>query len=167
MSEHIETNMKISNVIREQCAQQVNGAAKQVPTQMPQQGWIKTVRVALGMSGAALSSQLGMARSGANYLERAEQDGSITLKKLSATAEAMNCKLVYAIVPTAANGHTATIEQLIEQQAQLKAAQLSNYANIQMALESQQLDPKAADGERQRLVQQFVAAQPKDFWLNT
>ncbi len=65
----------------------------------PTEGWIKTLRQALNMSGAQLSRRLGVTRGLISKTEKAELSGGVSLKKMHDMAQAMNCRFVYAIVP--------------------------------------------------------------------
>jgi predicted DNA-binding mobile mystery protein A len=62
-------------------------------------GWLRGVRQALGMRVAEVAWRLKMGKSEVYRLEMSEARETITLKKLRATAEAMGCELVYAVVP--------------------------------------------------------------------
>ncbi len=75
-------NKKYKQITREQHSQLINDASVVLSSlRQPTQGWIKSLRSALSLTGSALSKRLGGHRSTASYLERAEMDGSITLKK--------------------------------------------------------------------------------------
>ena len=65
----------------------------------PQRGWIKAIREALGMSTAQLAKRLGVRQPSIVDLERSEEKGSIELATLRRVAEALDCNLVYALVP--------------------------------------------------------------------
>lgn len=131
----------------------------------PKLGWIKTLRTALSMSGASLARRLGLHRSIAHYLEQAEQDGSITLKKLKEVAQAMDCELIYAIVPKPTNSNPKPlIEDIIHKQAQIKASAIVKNASTQMMLESQELTKAALKKEIERLTRQLANDMPKNFW---
>lgn len=143
----------------------VNNAARLKRINAPKIGWIKTLRIALSMSGASLARRLGLHRSIVSYLERAEQDGSITIKKLKEVAQAMDCELIYAIVPkpTVKNSNPL-INDIINKQAQIKASKIVNSASTQMMLESQELTKSALKKEVERLTEQLLNDRPKDFW---
>lgn len=126
----------------------------------PRGGWIRAARKALGMSGAALSRRLGGSRSMAANLERYEQDDALSLGRLHEVAEAMGCRLVYAIVPPEGQ----TIEALIEAQANERAKALLAAAEGQMALEAQSLTGANAQAERARLAKDLLQKPPRDFW---
>src|ERR1700678_894132 len=73
------------------------GPAKRYAT--PVRGWIKAVRGALGMSTAQLAKRLGIKQPSLVELEKSEAKGSIELATLRRVAEALDCTLVYALVP--------------------------------------------------------------------
>ena len=126
----------------------------------PRGGWIRAVRKALGMSGAALSRRLGGTRSMAANLERYERDSAISLNRLQKIAEAMGCRLVYAIVPPKGQ----TIEALVQAQADKWAKALLASAEGHMALEAQSLTAADAQAERERLAKELLQKRPPDFW---
>jgi predicted DNA-binding mobile mystery protein A len=65
----------------------------------PVRGWIKAIRQALGMSSAQLAKRLGMKQPSLAEIEQSEVKGTIQLATLRRVAEALDCKLVYALVP--------------------------------------------------------------------
>jgi len=132
---------------------------------MPKLGWIKTLRTALSMNGASLARRLGLHRSIVSYLERAEQDGSITLKKLQQVAQAMECELIYALVPKSTmNNPRPLIRDVLQKQAHHKASKIVNRASTQMIMESQELKGDDLKKEVNRLSEHMLNEMPKDFW---
>src|SRR6516225_12018564 len=81
----------------------------------PVRGWIKAVREALGMSTAQLAKRLGVKQPSVVDLEQSEAKGSIELATLRRVAEALDCKLVYALVPN------KPLETMIRDRARLFA----------------------------------------------
>jgi predicted DNA-binding mobile mystery protein A len=65
----------------------------------PPRGWVRAVREALGMSTAQFARRLGVAQPSVVALERSEAAGRIQLDTLRRAAEALDCTLVYALVP--------------------------------------------------------------------
>lgn len=65
----------------------------------PPKGWIRALRNVLGMSSAQLGKRLGKRSQSVDDWEEAEANGSISLKTLRQAAEALECRLVYALVP--------------------------------------------------------------------
>src|ERR1700690_4162888 len=66
----------------------------------PVRGWIKALREALGMSTAQLARRLGIRQPSLVALEQSEAKGTIELATLRRVAEALDCTLVYALVPS-------------------------------------------------------------------
>lgn len=124
----------------------------------PRKGWIKAVRDALGMSGQQLGKRLGVSRMRVATLEQAEASGATTLKTLRRAAEAMDCVLVYALVPK------TSLKETLQQQARQKAAQDMARASRSMALEDQALardeTGKAVDAAAAALLDKM----PKTLW---
>ena len=127
----------------------------------PPEGWLRTMRKALGMSGAQLARRMGVTRARVAQAEASEGEGGITLKSMEAMAEAMGCRFVYAVVPD-----EGRIEDVILAQARRKATTLVNAASTHMALESQTLpDDRIAD-EIERLTRELARDMPADFWTD-
>src|ERR1035441_8765137 len=97
----------------------------------PHSGWIRAIREALMMSQAVLARRLEVSPIAVGKLERAELHGGITIGKLAEVAAAMQCTLVYAIVPD------STLEQTVLNQARATAAETSRYTARTMELEDQ------------------------------
>ncbi len=65
----------------------------------PPGGWLATVREALGMPAIAAAARAGITAAGWYDAERREAAGGITLKTLSDMADALGCRVTYALVP--------------------------------------------------------------------
>lgn len=65
----------------------------------PPKGWIKAIRESLGMSGKQLGLRLSIAPQNVDLLEKSEAADTIQLKTLRRAANALDCTLVYALVP--------------------------------------------------------------------
>lgn len=150
--------MSVKTVVQQQYQRIVDGAAGHAALQTPPEGWLRTVRKALGMSGAQLAKKMKVTRARVAQAEGAELDGAVTLKSMQTMAEAMGCRFVYAIVPP------QRIEDVIMAQARKKATALVATASQHMALESQALpDDKIAQAV-ERLTRDIAAEMPPDFW---
>jgi predicted DNA-binding mobile mystery protein A len=116
----------------------------------PAKGWIRAIRQALGVSSGELGRRLGTSRQLPLQLETAEAEDRITLKSLRAMAHALDCELVYALVP-----NTGTLHSLIEARARAEAKQRVLGVEHSMALENQssgRLD-EAIEAETRRLIE--------------
>lgn len=65
----------------------------------PPRGWVRAVREALGMSAAAVSARLGTTAGAVTRLEQSEAADRIRLDTLRRAADALECDLVYLLVP--------------------------------------------------------------------
>ncbi|MGO9434984.1 MAG: mobile mystery protein A [Terracidiphilus sp.] len=126
--------------------------AREVPR--PPKGWIRGIRQALGVSSGELARRLGTSRQLPLQLEKGEAEDRITLKSLRAVANALDCDLVYALVPRA-----RSIQELIENQARAEAKNRVLGVEHSMALEDQAVGKidEAVEAETQRIIKKRVA----------
>jgi predicted DNA-binding mobile mystery protein A len=127
-------------------------AAREVPR--PSKGWIRSIRQALGVSSGELARRLGTSRQLPLQLEKGEAEDRITLKSLRAVANALDCDLVYALVPRA-----GSMQELIENRARAEAKGRVLGVEHSMALEDQAVGKidEAIETETRRLVRKRAA----------
>lgn len=157
--------MSIDKVVSKQYRNKVNhamhlfGSLAMTPAQsVPTEGWLRTVRKALGMSGVQLAQKLGVSKARISKAEQDELQGSVTLKTMHSMAEAMNCRFVYAIVPQ------KKVEEVIRDRAIEKARDQVQAASTHMALEAQSLNSEQLEFEIERIAGQIMDKMPPDFW---
>lgn len=152
--------MSIEKIVAKQYRDKVNQAVNQFGSfsMLPQEGWLRTVRTALGMSGPQLAKRLGVTKARISKAEQDEPSGSVTLKTMQSMAEAMDCKFVYAIVPK------QKVEDVIKQRAIEKAKIQVKAASTHMALEAQSLSKEQLEFEINRIAAQIVEKMPADLW---
>jgi len=83
----------------------------------PHAGWLHATRDALGMSRAQMAGRMGVTRSRIAQLEQAEKAETIKLGTLRRAAEALNCTLVFALVPN------DPYDKIVGDQARARAAE--------------------------------------------
>ncbi|MXX01212.1 MAG: mobile mystery protein A [Acidimicrobiia bacterium] len=109
----------------------------------PHRGWIRAVRDALGMSGAELGHRLGISQQRVAALEQAEIQLSIQLDTLARAADALNCHLVYALVPR------TSLTEAVKAQARSKATQIllraAHHSRLENQAGSDSLDARIED----------------------
>lgn len=151
--------MNVKDTARKQFVRIADRAAKQLGAiQKPPEGWLATMRKALGMSGAEVAARMNVSRSAIYQAERNERDGAITINQMQKLAEAMGGRFVYAIVPQ------GSIEDIIRTQARRKAEARIRRASAHMALEKQSL-PNAQTKQRiEELADELARDMPPDFW---
>lgn len=124
----------------------------------PPHGWVRAIREALGMTTTQLARRLGVSPSRAVRLQQDEAEDAITLRKLRETAAALDCTLVYALVP-----NQPLDDMILARAKKLADASLDRVAHS-MALEDQSLDRSRMASERDRLVAKLLASAPKRLW---
>lgn len=113
----------------------------------PNQGWIRAIRQALGMTTRQLAQRMGIAQGTLTGFEMSEMSGSIRMDTLQKAAEALNCSLVYAFVPK------APLEDIVQEQARKVAARQLSPVEHSMMLENQALDSQARDAFLKHYIQ--------------
>jgi predicted DNA-binding mobile mystery protein A len=73
--------------------------AKRLNRQSPDGGWIRTIRESLRMSQAELAGRLKINQKSVHDFEVSEINKKIQLKSLEKIATALDCDLIYALIP--------------------------------------------------------------------
>jgi predicted DNA-binding mobile mystery protein A len=83
----------------------------------PRRGWIRALRHALGMSSTELAFRMAISQSTISDMEHSEIRDTIKLETLRRAAHALDCDLVYFLVPR------TTLDDAVRVQARHKAVQ--------------------------------------------
>ena len=124
----------------------------------PPRGWIKAIREALGMTTAQLAKRLNVSQPRVPGIEKAEISGSIKLESLERAARALDCRLVYALVPG------KPLESLVEDRARELAKKRIWATSHSMALENQRVDEADKREHLERLVQKLLTQPGSALW---
>ena len=112
----------------------INVYASLTQIAIPPTGWIKAIRMALGMSLHQLAKRLSITRQSAQQMEQREKDGAITLKTLREVARALDMELVYGFVPI-----DGSLNVLIDRKARELATKIVSRTSQTMKLEDQEI----------------------------
>ncbi|NJO13378.1 MAG: mobile mystery protein A [Gammaproteobacteria bacterium] len=135
------------------------GLWRSLPRSRPNGGWLRTIRQALGMTTRQLAKSVGVSQGAVTDAERTEAKGDITLATLQRYAAALDCELVYALVPK------HPLQEIVEGRADRIAREQVSRVRHSMALENQATDKgqekrqiaelrkKLLEGKRSRLWQ--------------
>ena len=145
-------------VVREQLDKKLDSLKAFASSGVPKQGWIKTVREALGLSARQLGEKAGIDQSRISRLESAEQDGSLKLSSLQKIAKGLNMRFVYGFVSE------DTLEEMVRAQAKKIALKRLKRLNNTMRLEKQELSNEEQKKALEDMIEQILIDQPKDFW---
>jgi predicted DNA-binding mobile mystery protein A len=124
----------------------------------PPRGWTKAIRESLGMTTRQLAERMSVAPSRVSTIEKAETTGAITLKTLRETAEAMNCELVYAFVPS------KPLDQILYDQAERKVRNELVHLNHTMRLENQAVAHEELEEQKRRIIAEYLTHFSRRLW---
>lgn len=149
----------IEKLRRRQVQERLNEYVPLLSKPIPKNGWIRTVREALGISLRSFAKILECSPANLSNLEKRELTGSITLKKLDEIARAMNCKVVYSLVPM------KPLQDILKERAHKIAKKRIEVINHSMNLEEQGLSEKKLREQEDDLVE-LLLQNPKQLWEN-
>lgn len=104
--------------------------------QPPPRGWVRAIRDALGMTSRQMASRLGVSHSAIAQLERSEAAGTVRMATLRRAADALDCDVVYALIPRVG------LQETVRRQGEIRARQGVGLADRTMRLEDQALTPE-------------------------
>ena len=110
------------------------------------------------MTASQLAGRIGVASPRIYEIEKSELSGSITLSSLERAANAMDCQLVYALVPR------QPLQDMVEQRALLKAKKRVRAASHTMTLEDQALDEAALREQIDALTKELLSGRASAIW---
>lgn len=124
----------------------------------PPKGWLRAIRDALGMTTAQLGRRLEVSQPRIVELEQSEVSGSVTLNTLQRAAEALGCRLVYALVPD------RPLAETVRKRADLIAARQMGAVTQSMRLEDQEVKSKEVGKELHRQQVERLLRRPARLW---
>jgi predicted DNA-binding mobile mystery protein A len=81
----------------------------------PPYGWVRSLRMAIGLSGFELGTRLGVSQPRISQIEHGEISGSLRLGTLDRVAAAMRCQLRYALIPKEPLEHLAREQAILDE----------------------------------------------------
>ena len=126
--------MKRKSLQIEQLNLKMQGVAEIKKIIPPPTGWIKAIRTSLGMSLQQLGNKISITKQSVLDIERREQEGTISLKTLRESANALDMELVYGFVPK-----DGSLDALIERKAKELATEIVMRTSNSMKLEDQEI----------------------------
>jgi len=129
-----------------------------VDTEPPRRGWIRAIQQALGVTNRHLAKRLRLKPQTIEDMQEYEAKETIKLTTLRKLAQALDCRLVYAVVP-----NKPLEEMRLEQARNVARRQLKPVAHS-MSLEAQGVSDADQKSELDRLVQKLLAGNPRKLW---
>lgn len=108
------------------------------------------------MTGTQFAARLGVAWQSMDDLEKSEANGTVGLETLRRAAAALDCTLVYALVPN------EPLDSMVDRRARSIAAAAIERVDQTMALE----DQRVTRAERDRLIEDYIHdhVRDRDIW---
>lgn len=151
--------MKTRNLQLQQIDTKISSLQPLRDLPVPATGWLKAIRLSLGMSLEQLGRKLGIAKQNALALERREQQGAVTINSLREAAAAMDMELVYGFVPK-----DGTLEALINRKAHEVAREIVLMASQTMVLEDQGNSNQRLEKAIEERAKEIKDKMPKLLW---
>ena len=124
----------------------------------PPRGWIKAIREALGMTTVQLAKRLNVSQPRVVKIEKSENTGGMTLDTLERVAHALDCQVVYALIPR------QSLESIVDHRAMKLARRRLGTAAHSMALEDQSVDYQDQQHQLQRLAKTLAENSGSVLW---
>ncbi len=131
---------------------------RESPLSSPQRGWLRAIRTALGMTSGQLARRLQTSQSAVIEYEQREIAGTISLATLRRVAAAMDCDLVYALVPR------RPLREVVERQAEDVARRKLASVAHSMKLEDQGVSDAAMERQVQELARKLIESRRRELW---
>jgi len=126
---------------------------------IPPTGWVKAIRVALGMSLLQLGDKLRLTKQSAHDIEKREQERTITLNALRGAADALDMQLVYGFVPK-----DGSLDALIDRKARELATKIVLRTSNTMRLEDQENSRERIQKAIEERTEALKNEMPRSLW---
>ena len=110
------------------------------------------------MTTAQLAQRLGVSQPRVVGIEKAEMTSAVTLETLERAAHALDCRLVYTLLPR------KPLETLVEERAILLAKRRLATTRHSMALEGQNVDEADEQEQIRRMARQLLEKPGSALW---
>ncbi|WP_291908079.1 mobile mystery protein A [Chitinophaga sp. CB10] len=127
--------------------------------QPPAKGWISLIRKSLNMTLRQLGDRLHITPQSAHEIELREANGTISIKALSAAAEALDMKLVYGFIP-----QDGSLEAMIEKRARTIATKIVSRTATSMKLEDQENSKERLSEAIEEMTQELKRELSSKLW---
>ena len=124
----------------------------------PRRGWTRAIQEALGVTNVQLAKRLKLKPQTIEDMQHSEVSGTIKLQTLRKLAEAIGCRVVYAVVPP------KPLDEMRRDRAYAIASQQVLPVSHSMKLEAQGISDAAEKRALARLAEELLNGNPKKLW---
>ncbi len=125
----------------------------------PSEGWIYSIRTALGLSLKQVGKRIGISASGVKEIERREKNASLTLKNLQEFGNVLNMKFIYGFIPA-----DESLERMIDKQAIEVAKKIVLRTSHTMKLEDQEVSNERIQQAIKEKAEEIKKEMPRYLW---
>jgi len=150
--------MRTQELILEQTDKRIRKLAK-ISEENPPQGWIYTIRKALGMSLRQLGKIAKITPQGIKDMEDREKNGNITISAMEQLGKNLNMRFIYGFVPL-----EGSLQKKIDKQALAMAKKIVLRTSNTMTLEDQKVNPAMLKKSIKAKAQEIKQRNPKSLW---
>ncbi|MBL1121400.1 MAG: mobile mystery protein A [Ignavibacteriae bacterium] len=126
---------------------------------LPPEGWMYSIRTALGLSLKQVGKRLGLSASGVKEMERREKNSSLTLKNLQEFGNVLNMKFIYGFIPA-----DESLERMIDKQAAEVAKKIVLRTSHNMKLEDQEVSNERIQRAIMEKADEIKKEMPRNLW---
>ena len=137
---------RVGNLLRRQLDQQLD-MIRDVLVERPPQGWIRSIRNALGMTQAQLAERMSMTPQGVQKIETSEEAYTVRLETLQEVAHTLDCRLSYVLVPN------QPLQDTVDNQTLKKAKSIVENISHSMSLEDQKTTSEEINAQIKNVVE--------------
>jgi len=147
------------NILRLEQLQEAMSAYRGLLTKRPpSSGWLKEIREALGRTERQQAERVGVSGSALHKSEQSEAEERISLSQLRKLADALDCELVYALVPR------KPLTEVVQARAnQLAKEEVYGVAHT-MSLEDQKPTDARIEKQVARRADELLRGRWSDLW---
>ncbi len=153
-----KTNNKLRSLHLRQTERKLEPFSDLRDLRAPSGGWIRAIRTALGMTATQLAHRLGVSQGTATGLERRESEGAATFASVRRAAEALDCELVYVLLPRKRLSEARAI------QARIAAQRIMRSVDHTMRLEAQRVGPSGTAATVDELADDLLRSWSSRIW---
>ena len=125
---------------------------------IPLEGWVRSVRKALGMTIKQLAKRLAVNVSRVVKIEMSEPEGAVTLRTMQEVAEQLGCIFTYQFLPK------TSLEGLVKQRAMSIAGASVQRTAHSMGLESQSVEKKWSNEQMIEMTDELLQKSWRNLW---
>jgi predicted DNA-binding mobile mystery protein A len=150
--------MKTQELILNQTDNRIRKIAR-INDENPPNGWIYTIRMALGMSLRQLGKMAKITPQGVKDIETREKNGNITIASLEQIGKQLNMKLVYGFIP-----FDGSLQRMIDKRAYELATKIVTRTSNSMKLEDQSISQAMLKKSIKAKAQEIKQKNLKSLW---